>query len=56
MIFCIGGANHSDDNLGYVELLDARDNKNKWITIDSVENYFSFEKDTIAGFNCFLPL
>ena len=55
-LFCFGGICHNDDNLGHIELLDYRDNKNQWIYIDSVEHYFNLPNHRGDGFNCFLSL
>eukprot|EP01084_Bolivina_argentea_P057466 104998_1 len=56
ILFCIGGVICGDINLGCVEFYDPRDRSNKWIYVDTVQNYFNINQDSGAGFNCFLPL
>ena len=54
ILFCIGGVDFEDKNLGDIELLDSRDSSNKWIFVDSVENYLDIPKQGGARFICFL--
>eukprot|EP01084_Bolivina_argentea_P073047 132594_1 len=45
VLFCVGGVKRSDNNLGCIELYDPRDQSNKWIYIDTVQNYFNINQD-----------
>ena len=55
ILFCIGGGSYFVDDLGCIELYDARDSANKWHYVDTVSKYFDLANCGCAGFNSFLP-